>query len=80
MLDDKARLRGHTISTRLAASAPKANETLDCRFEIGSVPHVVHMTIKPQEIIDEEDAKIAKSGGRDQDGNRRSAGCRCVIL
>ena len=52
----------------------------DCRFEAGLSPHVVHMTIKPQEIMDEEDAKIAKTISRDRDGNERSTGCRCVIL
>ncbi|KAL8696675.1 MAG: hypothetical protein Q9201_007543, partial [Fulgogasparrea decipioides] len=49
----------------------------DCRFEPGLTPHVVHMTIKPQEIIDEEDAKIAKTGTRDRDGSEGSTGCRC---
>ncbi|KAL8761183.1 MAG: hypothetical protein Q9184_002673 [Pyrenodesmia sp. 2 TL-2023] len=52
----------------------------DCRFENAFVPHVVHMTVKPQEIVDEEDAKIAKTGSRDRDGNEGSPGCRCVIL
>lgn len=56
------------------------NASLDCKFVIGSTTHVVHMTIKPQEIVDEEDAKMAKSGNRDRDGNERSPGCRCVIL
>ncbi|KAL8870983.1 MAG: hypothetical protein Q9174_003092 [Haloplaca sp. 1 TL-2023] len=49
----------------------------DCRFQPGLTPHVVHMTIKPQEIIDEEDAKNAKPGSRDRDGNERTPGCRC---
>ncbi|KAI4181999.1 MAG: hypothetical protein LQ348_004922, partial [Seirophora lacunosa] len=52
----------------------------DCRFEAGLTPHVVHMTVKPQDIVDEEDAKIAKTGSRDRDGDERSPGCRCVIL
>lgn len=54
----------------------------DCKFVLGTTPHVVHMTIKPQEIVDEEDAKMAKSGHRDRDGNERSSGLcgRCVIL
>lgn len=53
---------------------------LDCRFEAGLAPHVVHMTVKPQDIVDEEDAKIAKTGSRDRDGDERSPACRCVIL
>ncbi|SLM36365.1 Ubiquitin-related domain [Lasallia pustulata] len=52
----------------------------DGRFESGPTPHVVHMTIKPQEIVDEEDAKTGKSGGRDRNGNERSPGCRCLIM
>ena len=52
----------------------------DGRFESGPTPHVVHMTIKPQEIVDEEDAKTGKSGGRDRDGNERSSACCCVIM
>ena len=44
-------------------------------------PNVVHMTVKPQEIIDEEDSKGGKGGyGRDRDSQERSPGCRCVIL
>ncbi|KAI9873889.1 MAG: hypothetical protein M1830_010415 [Pleopsidium flavum] len=43
-------------------------------------PNVVHMTVKPQDIVDEEDAKLAKQGGRDRDGNERSPGCRCVLM
>ncbi|KAL8942278.1 MAG: hypothetical protein Q9216_001751 [Gyalolechia sp. 2 TL-2023] len=52
----------------------------DCRFDAGITPHVVHMTVKPQEIVDEEDAKMAKTGSRDRDGSEVSAGCRCAIL
>ncbi|KAL9113067.1 MAG: hypothetical protein Q9227_002679 [Pyrenula ochraceoflavens] len=46
-------------------------------------PNVIHMTIKPQEIIDEEDAKGGKGGfgtGSARDGGERSPGCRCVLL
>lgn len=53
---------------------------LDGRFANGDTPHVVHMTIKPQEVVDDEDARIAKSGGRDRDSSERTPGCRCVIL
>ncbi|KAJ4354478.1 uncharacterized protein N0V89_006215 [Didymosphaeria variabile] len=43
-------------------------------------PNVVHMTVKPQEIVDEEDAKTGK-GGKARDGDEEThAGCRCVIL
>ncbi|KAJ6184917.1 hypothetical protein N7519_006218 [Penicillium mononematosum] len=44
-------------------------------------PNVVHMTVKPQEVVDEEDAKGAKAQySREGEANERSPGCRCVIL
>lgn len=50
------------------------------KFNHGA-PNVVHMTVKPQELMDEEDAKTAKSShGRDREANESSPGCRCVIL
>ncbi|KAF9894738.1 hypothetical protein FE257_006628 [Aspergillus nanangensis] len=43
-------------------------------------PNVVHMTVKPQELIDEEDAKGAKTQyTREREASERSPGCRCVI-
>jgi len=51
----------------------------DCRFQT-EAPNVVHMTVKPQEVVDEEDAKTGK-GTRGRDGDEEThAGCRCVIL
>lgn len=43
------------------------------------------MTIRPQEVVDEEDAKQdAKLGkgphGQGHEASERSPGCRCVIL
>ncbi|KAJ5121325.1 uncharacterized protein N7515_009286 [Penicillium bovifimosum] len=44
-------------------------------------PNVVHMTVKPQEVVDEEDAKGAKAQySRENEASERSPGCRCVIL
>ncbi|KAF3483058.1 uncharacterized protein GIQ15_02382 [Arthroderma uncinatum] len=52
----------------------------DCRFNREG-PNVVHMTVKPQVIIDEEDSKATKSTqSRDHEESERSPGCRCVIL
>ncbi|KAL3452173.1 ubiquitin-related domain-containing protein [Aspergillus insuetus] len=43
-------------------------------------PNVVHMTVKPQEIVDEEDAKGTKAQySRDREASERSPRCRCVI-
>ncbi|TKA65237.1 hypothetical protein B0A49_07956 [Cryomyces minteri] len=50
----------------------------ECRFQAESA-NVVHMTIKPQEVVDDEDAKTGKGISRDRD-NERTPGCRCVIL
>ncbi|CAG8197477.1 unnamed protein product [Penicillium salamii] len=44
-------------------------------------PNVVHMTVKPQEVVDEEDAKGTKAPyNRENEASERSPGCRCVIL
>ncbi|OQE31363.1 hypothetical protein PENSTE_c001G10043 [Penicillium steckii] len=44
-------------------------------------PNVVHMTVKPQEVVDEEDAKGAKAQySREREASERSPGCRCIIL
>ncbi|KAJ4380815.1 hypothetical protein N0V86_004177 [Didymella sp. IMI 355093] len=52
----------------------------DCRFQT-EAPNVVHMTIKPQEVVDEEEnAKTGKSAKTRDDGEEPTAGCRCVIL
>ncbi|KAJ8111532.1 hypothetical protein OPT61_g5897 [Boeremia exigua] len=52
----------------------------DCRFQT-EAPNVVHMTIKPQEVVDdEENAKTGKTSKTRDDGEEPTAGCRCVIL
>ncbi|RHZ59747.1 hypothetical protein CDV55_100247 [Aspergillus turcosus] len=51
----------------------------DCKFN-KDAPNVVHMTVKPQEIVDEEDAKAAKAPySREREASERSPGCRCII-
>lgn len=43
-------------------------------------PNVVHMTVKPQEVVDEEDAKGSKQlTGRERETPERSPRC-CIIL
>ncbi|KAF2637040.1 hypothetical protein P280DRAFT_136916 [Massarina eburnea CBS 473.64] len=51
----------------------------ECRFQT-EAPNVVHMTVKPQEVVDEEDAKGGKGGSRRDGEEEVTAGCRCVIL
>lgn len=51
----------------------------ECKFN-SETPNVVHMTVKPQEIIEEEDVKqTGKHNRRGSDGERGSFRC-CVIL
>ncbi|KAI9375751.1 ubiquitin-related domain-containing protein [Aspergillus egyptiacus] len=51
----------------------------DAKFS-SDAPNVVHMTVKPQEIVDEEDAKGSKTQySRDREASERSPRCRCVI-
>jgi hypothetical protein len=52
---------------------------IDCKFNEKEA-NVVHMTVRPQDIVDEEDASKGKGMGRNGDGNESTAGCRCVIL
>jgi hypothetical protein len=77
MLNDKSRLAGK--KAYIIIQSTSLTGQLDSGFKNGVSPHIIHMTIKPQEIVDEEDARL-KSGGRDRDGNERSPGCRCVIM
>ncbi|KAF2199938.1 ubiquitin-like protein [Delitschia confertaspora ATCC 74209] len=51
----------------------------ECRFQ-NEAPNVVHMTVKPQEIVDEEDAKTGKGGSRRDVEEEQHAGCRCVVM
>ncbi|KAH8795325.1 ubiquitin-related domain-containing protein [Hyaloscypha finlandica] len=51
----------------------------ECRFNTESA-NVVHMTVRPQDIVDEEDASKSKALARGREGAEGTAGCRCVIL
>ena len=54
----------------------------DSRLNTEGSPNVLHVSIKPQDIVEDEDAvKGGKaSSSRDRDGAERTPGCRCVIL
>lgn len=58
-----------------------ANEIkTDCRFQ-PHVANVVHMTVKPQDIVDEEEnAKGGKAAGGRRGSVDRDAGCRCCVV
>ncbi|RMJ21337.1 hypothetical protein PHISP_07795 [Aspergillus sp. HF37] len=60
----------------LEDKSPLADSKFSC-----DAPNVVHMTVKPQEMIEEEDAKGTKAQyNRERDTNERSPACRCIIL
>ncbi|PWY79276.1 ubiquitin-like protein [Aspergillus heteromorphus CBS 117.55] len=51
----------------------------DSKFNHDS-PTVVHMTVKPQDLVDEEDAKGSKAQySRERESSERSPSCRCII-
>lgn len=51
-------------------------------YKFGSdSPNVLHMTIKPQDYVEEEDAKGGKSTySANRESESRSPGCRCIIM
>ncbi|KAI9797667.1 MAG: hypothetical protein M1825_005726 [Sarcosagium campestre] len=52
----------------------------ECRFNAES-PNVVHMTVRPQDLVDEEDAKAGKGGsGSNTEGGIRTPRCRCSVM
>jgi hypothetical protein len=56
-----------------------ANLRAECKFN-GEAANVVHMTVRPQDVVDEEDAQKNKANSRERDGEESQGGCRCVIL
>lgn len=57
-----------------------ANQFTDSKLN-PDAPNVLHMTVKPQEVVEEEDAKGGKASyGREPEVIERSPRCRCVIL
>jgi hypothetical protein len=61
-------------------SADGGGEKTDNRFTTGDVADVVHMTVKPQDVIDDEQAIKSGPPGRAEDGSVRGRGCRCVVM
>ncbi|KAI9675155.1 MAG: hypothetical protein M1829_003515 [Trizodia sp. TS-e1964] len=52
----------------------------ECRLNKEGTPNVIHMTVKPQDAVDEEEATKKAASRADRDGNERTPGCRCLIL
>jgi hypothetical protein len=52
----------------------------DSKFSADS-PNVVHMTIKPQDFVEDEDAKGGKTSmSATREEQSRSPGCRCSVM
>lgn len=77
MLEDKLPLKG--ISTCALRYHAILMNLIECRFN-HDAPNIVHMTVRPAEIADDEETAKGGKGGRGADGEDRDAGCRCVIL
>lgn len=89
-MDDKSPLSGMYLRVKVpdiaiwppgyTISYANLHSSTDSKFS-AEHPNVVHMTVKPQEVVDEEDAKGSKAHlNRDREAGERSPGCRCVIL
>ena len=76
LLDDKQSLDG-IVNVKIY-KVEKANWVVECRFNVNT-SNVVHMAVKPQDLVDEDDPKTVKGTNRDRDGDDRTAGCRCII-
>ena len=83
LLDDKTALKGilPTWSDLRRKDDLLTELQTESKFN-HDAPNVVHMTIKPQDYIEEEDAKGAKAGyTSSRDGTEtRSPGCRCIVM
>jgi len=51
----------------------------ECRFT-SEHANVVHMTIKPQDMVDDEEASKSKAPGRERENGDGPSRCHCVIL
>jgi len=79
LLDDKAPLKG-TDATQAVYRTRKANLHPDYKFS-AEAPNVLHMTIKPQDFVEDDDAKGGKSSlSNNRETEGRSPGCRCIIM
>jgi len=78
LLDDKTTLKG--VLRMPYWKNFWANMLSDCRFQ-ASVPNVVHMTVKPQDVVEEEEnTKGGKGSTRGRRGSEREGGFRCCAV
>jgi hypothetical protein len=79
LLDDKTPLKGTNIMCIYISCVHQLTVSIECRFNADAA-NVVHMTIKPQEVVDDEEESKRKAMRGDRDGGEGTPGCRCVIL
>jgi hypothetical protein len=85
LLDDKTPLKGMSYVRLTSGSSCSPvlkctnGVTQECKFN-AEAANVIHMTVRPQDFVDEEDAAKSKAMSRERDGGEATAGCRCVIL
>lgn len=80
LLSDNASLKGFIVLIAFYWTMMLTSFT-DCKFNLEGATNVVHVSVRPQEVIDDEDAGKSKASmSRDRDGSERTPGCRCVIL
>ena len=79
MLDDKTLLQGKRATHRFIIQHNLTDILVDCRFN-RTTPNVVHMTVRPSEV-DDDDGKMGKSSHRhDRDDGTGRTGCRCCSV
>jgi hypothetical protein len=77
VLDDNALLKGIRPNPFFSPSL-FADPIIDCRFS-RDVANIAHITVKPQEPLEEEEMKQSKEGKTRGSGSRGGVNC-CVIL
>lgn len=86
MIDDKVNLKGTVLPNNptTPSSANNKPSLPDLPFALQNA-NVVHMTVKPADLLEDEAEGAGKSGGKgsiraNNSGEEGGAGCRCVIL
>ena len=79
LLDDSVQLKGMSVFCHWTVFNVLTLWRLDCRFNTETA-NVVHMTVRPQDIVDDEEAAKGKTGAGARGDREDTAGCRCVIL
>ena len=69
----------NTRRARMLTKWAKANIMIECKFN-KTAKNVVHMTVRPQDIVDEEEEERKRAEGRQREEHEPTARCGCIIL